>query len=159
MGVGSTEFKFKPANAIDLGNEDDGDDPYAALVAGKSTKSKAKAKNDAATLKQEAAKRKLEEEAKLPTKGNPSDFFIMDWVPGDTNDVTGQGRVPTEEQKIFIFTHYPNCAQLQMMIAKVYELYYFAVGKEQKEQEKERNKNNYNKAPGYRQNNNSGGEE
>ena len=48
MGVGSSEFKFKPTNAIDLGDDDENDDPYAALAAGKP---KNKAKNDAATLK------------------------------------------------------------------------------------------------------------
>jgi hypothetical protein len=31
--------------------------------------------------------------------------------------------VPTQEQSIFIFTHYPTCAQPDLMIRKIYELY------------------------------------
>lgn len=32
----------------------------------------------------------------------------MDYVPGDTRDPTNQMRVPTTEQSVFIYTHYPT---------------------------------------------------
>lgn len=42
-------------------------------------------------------------------------------------DPTGQSRLPNQEQKIFIFTHYVTCSQPQQMILKIYELYAEAV--------------------------------
>ena len=134
MSFGAKEFKFKDPNAIDLGDDGDGkiEDPFGHFGAGSKPNKQAK-KKDAATLRAEAQKRKEEEEAKLPTKGKPSDFFIMDYLMGDTQDLTGQCRVPTAEQRLFVFTHYPNCAQPSMMIAKIYELFFFAKTKEEKE--------------------------
>ena len=110
MSFGAKEFRFKDPNAIDLGDDGEGkiEDPFGHFQTGKGNK-QAK-KKDAATLKAEAQKRKEEEEAKLPTKGKPSDFFIMDYLMGDTQDLTGQCRVPTQEQKVFVYTHYPNNA-------------------------------------------------
>ena len=55
----------------------------------------------------------------------------MDHVPGDARDPTGQCRVPTSEQSVFIFTHYPTCAQPSTMITKIYELYNAAAYDEQ----------------------------
>lgn len=46
-------------------------------------------KLSAEELKEQARKKKEEEDAKLPTKGKPSDFFIMDYDPSDGNDPTG----------------------------------------------------------------------
>ena len=54
-------------------------------------------KQDAASLRAEAQKKKEAEMAKLPTKGKPSEFFIMDYAEGDMNDPTGGNRVPTQE--------------------------------------------------------------
>ena len=34
----------------------------------------------------------------------------MDYIEGDQRDPTGQCRVPTTEQRVFIFTHYPTFA-------------------------------------------------
>lgn len=69
---------------------------------------------------------------KLPTKGKPSEFFIMDYAEGDMNDPTGGCRLPTQEQKIFIFANYPTSSQLPAMITKIYELYFFAKDREDK---------------------------
>ena len=81
MSFGSTEFVFKPSGAIDLG---DGGAPAFGdfQPAGKK-------KKDAATLKAEAEKKKQDELEKLPTKGKPAEFFIMDYAEGDTSDPTG----------------------------------------------------------------------
>ena len=60
------------------------------------------------------------ERAKLSFKGKPAEFFIMDYIEGDMTDQTGNCRIPTEEQKMFIFTHYPTEVQPQAMVAKIY---------------------------------------
>ena len=89
MSFQAKEFKFKDPNAIDLGDDGDGkiEDPFSHFASGKGNKGAKK--KDAATLRAEAQKRKEEEEAKLPTKGKESEFFIMDYVMGDTQDLTG----------------------------------------------------------------------
>lgn len=66
-----------------------------------------KKKKTEAELREEKAKAKAEADAKLTFKGKPSSFFIMDHVPGDTNDPYGHCRVPTQEQMLFIYQHYP----------------------------------------------------
>ena len=130
MQFGAKEFVFKDPKAIDLG--DGGAPDFEAFAPTK------KKKQDAAALKLEAEKKKQAELDALPTKGKPSDFFIMDYEPNDTNDPTGGQRLPTQEQKIFIFTHYPTCAQLPAMIGKLYELYFAAKKREEEEAEKAR---------------------
>jgi len=117
-------FEFKPKGVIDLG--DDGAPAFDDFMAPK------KKKQDAATLRKEAEAKKQEELNKLPTKGKPSEFFIMDYAEGDQNDPTGGQRLPTQEQKIFIFANYPMSSQLPAMIGKVYELYFFAKDREDK---------------------------
>ena len=67
----------------------------------------------------------------MPTKGKPSDFFIMDYEEGDTTDPTGSQRLPTEEQKLFIYTNYPTFSQPSDMILKLYSLYFMALEIEQ----------------------------
>lgn len=118
-------FEFKPSGAIDLG--DGGAPAFGDFTAPK------KKKQDAASLQAEAKKKKDDEMAKLPTKGKPSDFFIMDYQEGDESDPTGGCRIPTMDQKMFIFSNYPTCAQLPAMIGKVYELYFLAKDIEEKE--------------------------
>lgn len=71
-------------------------------------------------------KKKEEEDAKKPTKGKPSSFFVMDYDQNSTADPYGNGRVPTTEQRIFIFTHYPTESQESQMISKLYELWSLA---------------------------------
>lgn len=141
MGVEATEFKPTDPKRILDEDEPGGFDHFQPKPKNK--------KIDPAKLKEAAKQKKLEEDAKLPTKGKPSEFFIMDWLPGDTNDVTGQCRVPTGPQKLFIYEHYPTCSQLPMMITKIYELYFSAKAKEDKELEQEAYKK-----PGYRKNKN-----
>lgn len=70
----------------------------------------------------EAEKKRAEEEAnaKLSFKGKPSTFFIMNYIEGDATDPTGQCRVPTDEQRVFIFTHYPTDSLPHLMIIKIY---------------------------------------
>jgi len=117
-------FEFKPKGVIDLG--DDGAPAFDDFMAPK------KKKQDAASLRKEAEAKKQEELNKLPTKGKPSEFFIMDYAEGDQNDPTGGQRLPTTEQKMFIFSNYPMSSQLPAMIGKVYELYFFAKDREDK---------------------------
>ena len=50
----------------------------------------------------------------------------MDYIDEDTRDPTGQCRVPTSQQAIFIYNHYPTQSQPDAMIMKLYELYEFA---------------------------------
>ena len=50
----------------------------------------------------------------------------MDYIAEDTRDPTGQCRVPTSQQAIFIYNHYPTQSQPDAMIMKLYELYEFA---------------------------------
>lgn len=61
--------------------------------------------------------------------------------------MTGQGRVPTQEQSVFIFTHYPTDSAPSAMIAKIYWLWSEAKNAEIAE---EAAKNAYNK-PANRQ--------
>ena len=71
----------------------------------------------------------------------------MDYLPGDARDPTGQCRVPTSQQSIFIFTHYPTNSMPEAMILKLYELYDFAARMEQaKEKEIYENKKTAEKA-------------
>ena len=93
---------------------DDDDEPIDFAFGG--NKNKKKKQKTQAELEAERLKSKEEADAKLTYKGKPSSFFIMDHIPGDTRDPTGQCRVPTQEQSVFIFTHYPMCAQPSMMI-------------------------------------------
>ena len=73
--------------------------------------SKKKGKKTAAELAEEKKKAQEEADAALPTKGKPSSFFVMDYVQNDPRDPTGQCRVPTKEQSVFIFIHYPTNSQ------------------------------------------------
>ena len=113
---------------------DDEDDagPVDFTAGGK--KKKKKETQEELAAKKEAEKKKAEEEAnaRLSFKGKPSTFFIMDYVPGDTRDPTGQQRVPTSEQSVFIFTHYPMDSRPDMMINKIYQLYNDAFMHEQR---------------------------
>ena len=110
---------------IDLGDDEGGFDHFDKPKA-----KQGKKKLTAEELKEQARKKREEEEAKLPTKGKPSEFFILDVDYESNDDPTGQQRVPTQEQKMFIFQHYPTCAQPTLMISKIYELYFFAKDKE-----------------------------
>lgn len=49
------------------------------------------------------------------------------------DDPTGNCRVPTNEQRIFIFTHYPTESQPSAMINKIYTLYQDAYNYEEAE--------------------------
>lgn len=107
-----------------------------------------KKKKTQAELDEERRKEKEAEDAKLSFKGKPSEFFIMDHQPGNTDDPTGNCRVPTQEQRVFIFTHYPTESQPQAMINKIYQLYQEAFSHEESEKKR---KNDYrgpsNKGP------------
>ena len=59
----------------------------------------------------------------------------MDHSPGDMTDPTGNNRVPAQEQKVFIFTHYPMDSQPSAMISKLYEMYDCAFRMEQAAEE------------------------
>ena len=124
-----SEFKPKDTNAIDLGDEGGfpgfGD---SGMGGGK------KKKKGQAELQEERKKKKEEEDAKKPTKGKPSSFFILDYDPNSNADPNGNHRVPTADQRIFIYTNYPTFSQETDMIVKIYELYFLA---QQEEQEKE----------------------
>ena len=48
-----------------------------------------KKKKTAEELAAEKAREKAEADAKLSFKGKPANFFIMDYVEGDTRDPTG----------------------------------------------------------------------
>ena len=96
---------------------DDDDDAPIDFEFGASKKKKVKSAEELAA---EKAKAKAEADAKLSYKGKPSGFFIMDYVPGDPRDPTGQFRVPTSEQSVFIFTHYPTESLPDKMILKLY---------------------------------------
>ena len=61
--------------------------------------------------------------AELSFKGKHSSFFIMNYVPGDTRDPTGQQRVPTSEQAVFIQKYYPKDSRPDKMINKIYQLF------------------------------------
>ena len=74
-------------------------------------------------MQEEARKKKEEEDAKKPTKGKPSSFFVMEYVHGSQKDPTGQMREPNQEQKMFIFMHYPTYSQESDMIGKLHELW------------------------------------
>ena len=67
-------------------------------------------------MKFEAQKKKEEEDAKKPTKGKSSDFFAMESDMNSNADPYGYHKVPNQEQKVFIFTHYPTFAQETAMI-------------------------------------------
>ena len=108
--------------------DEDDDAPFDFAAGGKKPKKKTQAE-----LEEEKRKAKEAEDAKLSFKGKPSDFFIMDYIPGDARDPTGNFRVPTQDQSIFIFTHYPTEAQPQAMILKLYQLYQDAALHEEKE--------------------------
>ena len=118
---------FKPKDPRAIMDEDD-DAPFDFAAGGKKPKKKTQAE-----LEEEKRKAKEAEDAKLSFKGKPSDFFIMDYIPGDARDPTGNFRVPTQDQSIFIFTHYPTEAQPQAMILKLYQLYQDAALHEEKE--------------------------
>ena len=121
------EFKPKVAKGI---MDDDDDAPVDFAAFGQSKKNK---KKTAEELAAEKAKAKAAAEAALPTKGKPSSFFVMDYAPGDPRDLSGGCRVPNQEQRVFIYTHYPTCSADSMMIAKIYELYAIAFNMEQAE--------------------------
>ena len=121
----ATVFKPKDPRAI---MDDDDDAPFDFAAGGKKPKKKTQAE-----LEAEKKRAKEAEDAKLSFKGKPSDFFIMDYIPGDPRDPTGNFRVPTQDQSIFIFTHYPTEAQPQAMILKLYQLYQDAALHEEKE--------------------------
>jgi hypothetical protein len=113
----------------------DDDDAPLDFEFGASKKSKAKT---AAQLAAEKAKAEEEANAKLSFKGKPSSFFIMDHVEGDQQDPTGSSRVPTAEQRVFIYANYPTESLPHLMIMKIYQLYADAVAHEKaKEREKE----------------------
>lgn len=118
---------FKPKDPRAIMDEDD-DAPFDFAAGGKKPKKKTQAE-----LEAEKKRAKEAEDAKLSFKGKPSDFFIMDYIPGDQRDPTGNFRVPTQDQSIFIFTHYPTEAQPQAMILKLYQLYQDAALHEEKE--------------------------
>ena len=118
---------FKPKDPRAIMDEDD-DAPFDFAAGGKKPKKKTQAE-----LEAEKKRAKEAEDAKLSFKGKPSDFFIMDYIPGDPRDPTGNFRVPTQDQSIFIFTHYPTEAQPQAMILKLYQLYQDAALHEEKE--------------------------
>ena len=128
---GAASFKpatvFKPKDPRAIMDEDD-DAPFDFAAGGKKPKKKTQAE-----LEAEKKRAKEAEDAKLSFKGKPSDFFIMDYIPGDQRDPTGNFRVPTQDQSIFIFTHYPTEAQPQAMILKLYQLYQDAALHEEKE--------------------------
>lgn len=65
---------------------DDDDEPIGFDAIGASKKPK---KKTAEELAADKAKAQAEADAALPTKGNPSTFFVMDYIPGDTRDMTG----------------------------------------------------------------------
>ena len=88
-GFKPKEFKMKDPRAI----MDDDDDAPFDFAAGAAKKKKQKTQ---AELDEEKRKAKEEEDAKLSYKGKPSEFFIMDFVPGDLRDPTGNNRVPTQ---------------------------------------------------------------
>ena len=121
----ATVFKPKDPRAI---MDDDDDAPFDFAAGGKKPKKKTQAE-----LEAEKKRAKEAEDAKLSFKGKPSDFFIMDYIPGDPRDPTGNFRVPTQDQSIFIFTHYPTEAQPPAMILKLYQLYQDAALHEEKE--------------------------
>lgn len=121
----ATVFKPKDPRAI---MDDDDDAPFDFAAGGKKPKKKTQAE-----LEAEKKRAKEAEDAKLSFKGKPSDFFIMDYIPGDPRDPTGNFRVPTQDQSIFIFTHYPTEAQPHAMILKLYQLYQDAALHEEKE--------------------------
>mmetsp|Transcript_20823 Transcript_20823/g.25484 ORF Transcript_20823/g.25484 Transcript_20823/m.25484 type:complete len:177 (-) Transcript_20823:2307-2837(-) len=129
--------EFKPI--VKKGIMDDDDDAPIDFAAGGGKKKKQKSQ---AELDAEKAKAKAEADAKLSYKGKPSTFFIMDHVPGDARDPSGNNRVPTTEQSTFIFTHYPMSAQPNAMIMKIYELYKESA---QAEESEKRQKEAYNK--------------
>ena len=118
---------FKPKDPRAIMDEDD-DAPFDFAAGGKKPKKKTQAE-----LEAEKKRAKEAEDAKLSFKGKPADFFIMDYIPGDQRDPTGNFRVPTQDQSIFIFTHYPTEAQPQAMILKLYQLYQDAALHEEKE--------------------------
>ena len=82
------EFRVKDPRAI----MDEDDDAPFDFAAGASKKKKQKTQ---AELDEEKRKAKEEEDAKLSYKGKPAEFFIMDYLPGDQTDPTGNQRVPT----------------------------------------------------------------
>lgn len=100
------------------------------VAGGKKQKNKKKTQEE---LKAEKDKADAEANAKLTFKGKPSEFFVMDYVPGDARDPTGQFRVPNTAQSVFIFTNYPTESQADKMILKLYSLYQDAVNHEQAE--------------------------
>ncbi len=116
--------EFKPATKKGIMEDDDDAGPVDFTAIGTQKKKKKETTQELAA-KKEAEKKKAEEEAnaKLSFKGKPSSFFVMDFLQGDSRDPTGQQRVPTQEQSVFIFTHYPMCARPDMMIMKLYDLY------------------------------------
>ena len=118
---------FKPKDPRAIMDEDD-DAPFDFAAGGKKPKKKTQAE-----LEADKRRAKEAEDAKLSFKGKPSDFFIMDYIPGDPRDPTGNFRVPTQDQSIFIFTHYPTESQPQAMILKLYQLYQDAALHEEKE--------------------------
>jgi hypothetical protein len=77
---------------IDMGDDDGG---FGALEAGISNKKNKKKNMTNEERQAESKRRKEEEEAKLSTKGKSSEFFIMDYEPGDQRDPYGNCRVPT----------------------------------------------------------------
>jgi hypothetical protein len=113
---GVKEFKPKDPRVI-MGYDDNAPIDFEAFGASK------KKKKTQAELEAEKAKADEEANAKLSFKGKPSSFFIMGHDPNDTTDATGQCRVPTAEQKMFIILNYPTFSQPAATIAKIYELY------------------------------------
>lgn len=106
-GGGSSFTAFKPTEFKPPGQKSimDDDDATFDSLAFQPQKNK---KKTAAELAAERKKAEEEALAKLSYKGKPSSFFIMGHVPGDLTDPTGQSRVPTQEQKLFIYEHYPT---------------------------------------------------
>lgn len=133
------EFKPVTEKKTIMGDDDDApiDFEFGA--------SKKKKKKTQAELQAEKAKADEDAKAKLPHKGKPSDFFVMDFVEGDQRDTTGGCRVPTKEQSVFIYTHYPTDSAPSAMIAKIYWLWSEAKNAELAE---EAAKNAYNKPAG-----------
>ena len=121
----STIFRVKDPRAI---MDDDDDAPLDFTAGGKKPRKKTQAELD-----EEKRKAKEAEDAKLSFKGKPAEFFIMDYMPGDPRDPTGNYRVPTQPQALFIYTHYPTESQPQAMILKLYQLYQDAATHEEKE--------------------------
>lgn len=79
--------------------------------------------------------RKEEEDAKLPTKGKPSSFFLLE---DDT---------PNKDQKLFVFEHYPTHGAHEDMVAILSWLYNTAAENEAYEEQLRTNNEAYASGP------------